>query len=64
MSTTKHENPNEYDDGAYVEATMTLPDEVGDIVRAMWQAGGSVDDIRNEVTQALDVMLRELGGID
>lgn len=64
MSTTKHENPNEYDDGAYVEATMTLPDDITDAVTAMWKAGASVDDVRNEVTQALDNALRELGGID
>lgn len=55
-------NPNTYDDGAYVEATLNLEGEIEDLVTEMWNAGGSPDDIRNELESATDSALLALTG--
>lgn len=44
------ENPNEYDDDAYLRAM----DELVSAVVAMWEAGASLDNIAEEVRNGLD----------
>jgi hypothetical protein len=54
-------NPNEYDDGAYVEAATNLQEELGDLIDKLWESGATADDIRNEVKDATANALREHG---
>lgn len=46
------ENPNEYDDDAFVEASNNL----SDAINAMWEAGASIEDIRKEANDHISTL--------
>lgn len=43
-------NPNEYDDAAYDAAVGAL----NDVIDKFWQAGGSLDNLRDELSNAIE----------
>lgn len=55
-------NPNEYDEEAYLTAlndlTERLEDEVQQVVAALWAAGGTPGDIRNEFEELANNAIR------
>jgi hypothetical protein len=55
------ENPNAYDDDAYVEAANAAPEAVRELVEKLWLAGAAPGDIATEVENALESAFEEAG---
>lgn len=61
-------NPNEYDDGKYLQASMKLLDvlleatPLHDALEGLWRAGGTRGDIESEWENVLDDALEEAIG--
>jgi hypothetical protein len=47
------ENPNAYDDDAYTEAVNELQGNVPEIIDKCWRAGASIDNLEDELQNAL-----------
>lgn len=47
-------NPNEYDDGAFLDATSALESGISQGVRQLWNAGASWSDIEAEIDNHIE----------
>jgi hypothetical protein len=62
MTIQNIQNPNEYDDEAYSDAAGDLYGEevISDHAMRLWQAGGTIDDIRTEFAEAVNNAIMEI----
>jgi hypothetical protein len=49
-------NPNEYNDDAFLEASMQLQEQGANALLALWDAGARPEDIVSEINNVLENM--------
>jgi hypothetical protein len=48
------DNPNEYDDNAFMEASNELQGNLTEMLNQLWEAGAQLSDIEAEIAIAID----------